>query len=75
MIGAIVGGLAMVLVAVLGLGATRQAARRADDLDRLRAIADRQDVVITQRDAEIVRKDAEINRLRAEIDHLEAEGS
>lgn len=69
--GASVTAAATVLVAVLGYGATRQAARRADDLDRLRALADRQDTVITQRDAEIARKDAEIIRLRGVITRLE----
>ncbi|WP_256789800.1 hypothetical protein [Frankia sp. AvcI1] len=65
-LGAIVTGIATVVVTVLGLGATRQAARRADDLDRLRALADRQDAVITQRDAEI-------RELRVRIRELEDE--
>ncbi len=70
-LGAIVTGAFTVIVTILGLGATRQAARRADDLDRLRAIADRQDAVIGQRDAEIARLRAEVRQLEGRIDDLE----
>lgn len=43
----------------------------AEDLERLRAIADRQDVVIAQRDAQIQREHTENERLRRRIRQLE----
>lgn len=65
-------GLFGLLTTVLGLraaGRQRRAEMRAqaaaEDLDRLRALADRQDAVITQRDQDI-------ERLRARIRELES---
>lgn len=67
-LGALVAGVSTVLVAVLGLGATRQAARRAADLETLRA-------VIAELRAELVREredyDRDTLRLRARIRELE----
>lgn len=77
-LGIVVPSAATLLLGLLGWAVNRQSAHRASeneeqrlDLDRLRAIADRQDQVIAQRDAEIARKDAEIIRLRGVITRLE----
>lgn len=75
-LGAIVTGMATVLVAVLGLGATRQAARRAADLEVLRATIQelRADLKRVREDAEYERTDddREKQRLRARIRELES---
>lgn len=67
-LGAIVTAIATVVVAILGLGATRQAARRAADLETLRA-------VIAELRAELARErddyGRDMERLRARIRELE----
>ena len=67
-LGAIVTGLATVLVAVLGLGATRQAARRAADLEVLRTTIQELRTELARERADY---DADTQRLRARIRELE----
>ncbi|MEX5712260.1 hypothetical protein AB1484_29260 [Parafrankia sp. FMc6] len=68
-LGAIVTGVATVLVAALGLGATRQAARRAADLETLRAVIAELRAELTRERADYA---ADTERLRARIRELES---
>lgn len=76
MLGALIAGMATVVVAVLGLGATRQAARRASDLETLRTVIAELRTELTResdgRDRERAEHERAADRFRARIRELEA---